>query len=110
MDKQASSKGFTLIEVIVVLVILMGSGLLVKTGQPQNLNSKNFTSSLVHLQYMALLKHTQLEYTGDIITEYPIRYNANGNINMGQTVLFAAKEITVLIGTGKIHEERIHDD
>jgi hypothetical protein len=73
-------------------------------------NSKEFTSTLVHLQYMALLNHDAFEYQGLIQTDYPIRYNADGNINMGQSIQFNLREITLLIGTGKIHEKRIYDD
>jgi len=67
-------------------------------------------STLIHIQYMALNTHQLIEYDGDVLTEYPIRYNADGNINMGQSIQINKKEITLLIGTGKIHEKRIYDD
>jgi len=111
MDKLALNKGFTLIEVILVLMIGLGSSVLFqKPNLSRVQNSNEFKSTLIHLQFMALLTHTTLEYAGEVITDYPVRYNANGNINMGQTILFNSKRITLLIGTGKIHEKRIYDD
>jgi len=78
--------------------------------KPSQVYGEIFASTLIHVQYMALLNHETLEYDGDVMTEYPIRYNADGNINMGQSIIIGIKEISLLIGTGKIHEKRIHDD
>ncbi|NTW95061.1 MAG: type II secretion system protein [Erysipelotrichaceae bacterium] len=110
MDKLVSNKGFTFIEVSIVLMIILSCSLFfVKPISSNRIKSIDFTSSLLHIQFMAILNHQTLEYQGEIETEYPIRYNANGNINMGQSISFESIEITLLIGTGKIHEKRIYD-
>jgi hypothetical protein len=110
MDKLASNKGFTLLEMSIVLMILFGFSLIfINPISSYGIKVKDFTSSLIHIQFMALLNHETFEYKGEIEPEYPIRYNANGNINMGQTIVLESIEITLLIGTGKIHEKRIYD-
>jgi prepilin-type N-terminal cleavage/methylation domain-containing protein len=111
MVKLSSNKGFTLIEVSIVLMISLSLSLFFyKPISTSRSISKDFSSTIVHLQFMALLNHKTIEYEGKIQTEYVIRYNPDGNINMGQTIQFDHKEITLLIGTGKIHEKRIYDD
>lgn len=111
MDKQSSNKGFTLIETSIVLMVSLSFGVFFFIpSKSTQVNSEEFMSTLIHIQYMALYKHQIIEYEGNVITEYPIRYNADGNINMGQSIQIKKKEITLLIGTGKIHEKRIYDD
>lgn len=111
MDKLKSSKGGTLLEIVLILTVVFGLTLLwIKPKQMKTLSSNEFISSVIHTQMMALYLRENIELTTDIISEYPIRFNGSGNVNMGQTISFGSKKVVIMLGTGRIHEKRIHDD
>lgn len=111
MDKLKSNKGGTLLEIVLILTVVFGLTLLwIKPKQIRILGSNDFISSVIHTQMMALYFRENIELMTDVISEYPIRFNGSGNVNMGQTISFGSKKVVIMLGTGRIHEKRIHDD
>lgn len=111
MDRQALSSGFSLIEMmIVLLVVLILSSLSIRPIDLQLTKVQDFQSLYLHTQTIALLTHSDLELDTDIITDYPIRFKANGNTTMGQTFQIGKRSLIIMIGTGRIHEKSLYDD
>lgn len=111
MAKLRSNNGFTLIEVLVVMITVFGTGsLLINPKSLKPHNSQAFISSIIHTQYMALYQKRSTQLESNILTEFPIQFNEKGNINMGQTIAFGTKRVILMLGTGRIHEKRIYDD
>jgi len=111
MDKPCSNKGFSLIETLIVLLVLTLVGTLtIRPFETVLTQSQDFQSKLIHTRFDALLSHQTLTLATEVITEYPIRFNAQGNINMGQTIPFKNKEVVLQIGTGRCYEKRVSDD
>ena len=111
MAKLKSNNGFTIIEVLIVMIIAFGTGsLLINPKSIKPNNSQAFISSTIHAQYMALYQKTSVQLESNILTEFPIQFNEKGNINMGQTIVFGTKKVILMLGTGRIHEKRIYDD
>jgi len=108
--KQSLNKGFSLIEVSIVLFIILVMSSILTPIKIRLISSNDFISSAIHLQYLALLNKTDYELDTPIMSEYPIRYNANGNINMGQTIMINSRKFVILLGTGRIHEKRVYGD
>jgi competence protein ComGC len=111
MDKLKSDNGGTLLEIVLILAIILSLSMIwIKPNSLKSQNSKAFISSVIHTQMMALYLNDSIELKTDTLTEYPIRFNSNGNINMGQTISFGIHKVVIMLGTGRIHEKRIHDD
>lgn len=111
MDKLKSNNGGTILEIVIVMTILLSFSMLwIRPNILRTQNSKIFISSVIHTQMMALYLNHSIEHKSDALTEYPIRFNSNGNINMGQTISFGINKVVIMLGTGRIHEKRIHDD
>jgi len=95
-----------MIEMLLVLVfmsifVLPISIMLNKTSNDKHL----IMSKMIHYQYNALLYHRSIELDLDIQTMYPVMYSPLGYINMGQTINIGKEEITLMITSGRIHEE-----
>lgn len=111
MDKPHWNNGFSLIETLLCLMIVFILGSIMITPHPsRSYQIYDFQSQFLHTQYMALLTHTDQIYESEIQTEFPIRFKANGNVTMGQTIQFGERSMVVLLGTGRIYEKSLHDD
>jgi len=111
MDKLKSSNGGTLLEMVLILTVILSLSILwIKPTLWKTQNSRTFISSVIHTQMTALYLNESIVLNTDILTEYPIRFNSSGNINMGQTISFGIHKVVIMLGTGRIHEKRIHDD
>jgi len=111
MDKPFSNKGFSLIETLIVLLLLTMVGTLTMRPFDTALTqSQDFQSKLIHTRFDALLTHQTITLETEVLTDYAIRFNAQGNINMGQTIPFKNKEVVLQIGTGRCYEKRVSDD
>ncbi len=110
-DKLKSNKGGSLIEVILILTIVFSlSFIWIKPKQFVTQHSKAFISSVIHTQVMALYLRENLEVITDTPSEYTIRFNSSGNVNISQTISLGNKKVIIMLGTGRIHEKRIFDD
>jgi len=111
MAKLKSNKGTSLLETLIVMMILsLMSSFLLKPIESSTVMLMEFQSSYLHAQYLALRHHSKIELITNIETEFPVTFNANGNVNMGQTVFFKNKAVVIMLGTGRIHEKSIFDD
>jgi len=100
-----------MIEMMFVLLVLSIAGSLLIRPFDLSVPSLNaFESAVIHTQFAALRYHDVLTVKSEMLTEYPIRFNANGNVNMGQTIELGNRKLVILIGTGGIHEKSILDD
>jgi len=111
MDKLHWNSGFTLIETlfVVIIVSVLGS-IAIRPVDLQFTRAYDFQSEFLHTQFVALMKHTDQNLKTMIVTDYPIRFKPNGNINMGQTIQIGQRTLVILIGTGRIHEKSVYDD
>lgn len=111
MAKLKSSKGTSLLETLIVMMILsLLSSLLLKPISSSAVTLLEFQSSYLHTQYLALKLHLKIELETNIETEFPVTFNADGNVNMGQTVFIKNKVLVIMLGTGRIHEKSILND
>lgn len=111
MDKPRSNSGFSLIE---MMIVLMGMGLIgsfmIHPMDFAMTKSNDFQSLIIHTRFIAMDLHHKMTVITDVPTEYPIRFTAQGNINMGQTIQFKRSEVVLLIATGRLYEKGISDD
>ncbi len=111
MDKPRSNKGYSLIETVVVLMVLsLSASLFLKPIESTYLVLMEFQSSYLHTQYSSLRHHSKTTLETSIATDFPVSFNASGNVNMGQTLTFNNRSVVILLGTGRIHEKSILDD
>ena len=92
-----------------MVVLILGS-FTIRPIDLQLTKVQDFQSLYLHTQTMALLNHTDQELVTEIITDYPIRFKANGNVTMGQTFQIGKRSLVIMIGTGRIHEKSLYDD
>lgn len=111
MDKLSSNKGFSIVETLIVMMVLaLFTALTIRPFQNELTQSKDFQNQIIHTRFDALLLHQTLIVESQVFTEYPIRFNASGNINMGQTVEFLRTKVILQIGTGRCYEKSLSDD
>jgi prepilin-type N-terminal cleavage/methylation domain-containing protein len=111
MDKPFWNSGFTLIEILLVLIIVFVLGsIAIRPIDFQFTKVHDFQSEFLHTQFIALKTHTDQTLDTAFATDYPIRFKPNGNVNMGQTIQIGQQTLVILIGTGRIHEKSIYDD
>lgn len=106
MVKQKYSKGFTMIEMLLVLMFMSIFALPINILFNKTSTEKHLImSKLIHYQYNALLYHRSIVVDLDIYTMYPVKYSPLGYINMGQTINIGKEIITLMITSGRVHEE-----
>jgi hypothetical protein len=111
MDKPRSNKGYSLIETAIILMLLsLTASFLLKPAESDYLAFMEFQSSYLHAQYSALRHHSKTILRTNLETEFPVSFSANGNVNMGQTLILNHKSLVILLGTGRIHEKSVLDD
>lgn len=111
MDKPRSNSGYSLIETVIVLMLLsLSASFLLKPIESTGLELTEFQSSYLHTQYSALRNHSKTILSTTLETEFPVSFSANGNVNMGQTLIINNRKLVILLGTGRIHEKSILDD
>ncbi len=102
MDKLALNKGFTLLEMLIVLSIvclLFTITLTSKTHIDEDYYS--FSSKYLYLQSEAMRKAEKIS-----IDDYDIYFNTKGNVNRAQTLTFSNfKKIIVELGGGRLVQE-----
>lgn len=108
MDKQFYNNGFTLIEMLIVIVIL--SSLYVFSLSSMKLRSFDYYDF-----YDAyLVKKSKAMLTGDpdeiIVNNKQIRFNQNGNVNQANTIEFQigpkVRKFTIQLGSGVLIEKK----
>ncbi|MHC1736189.1 MAG: prepilin-type N-terminal cleavage/methylation domain-containing protein [Erysipelotrichaceae bacterium] len=106
MDKPQSGKGFTLIEMMLVLLLLsvLGSGV----AKPvRSFLYQETQNGIIHAQTTALFLRESTRFRLDPRIECfnDVSFNAKGNVNTAQTLVFDnGREIVIGIGPGRIHE------
>lgn len=108
MDKQKYNKGFTLIEMLVVLLIisLLMSIFSLKITYKYHKSTNMLINEIVYLQFEAIYENDDRYYD-----EYDmdIHFNRIGNVNHADSYQYYQDEIIVLLGTGRMYnrdEER----
>ena len=102
------NKGNTILEFICVLLII--SSIIISSP----IISKNeyllhhILNEITNTQISAIIKNERICYDHEFIQhDYPICFNANGNVNRAQTVQFlqnsSNKKIIIQLGLGKHH-------
>ena len=111
MVRQHRNKGFSLIE---TMMVLLGMGLIgsimIRPVELMLTQADDFQSLVIHHRFMALYQHRKVTVTTDVPTDYPIRFTAQGHINMGQTIRFKRLEVVLMIATGRLYEKSVSDD
>jgi len=111
MDKPFWNSGFTLIEILLVLIIVFVLGsITLKPVDLQFTKVHDFQSAFLHTQFVPFVVHNDRTFYTAFPTDYPIRFKPNGNVNMGQTIQIGQRTLVILIGTGRIHEKSVYDD
>ena len=106
MDKPRSDKGFTLIEMMLVFLLLSVFGSSVAKPVRAFLYQET-QNKIIHAQTTALFLRTttRLRLDPGIDCFNDVFFNAKGNVNTAQTLTFAnGREIVIGIGTGRIHD------
>lgn len=100
-----------MIELILVMMVFGGlSAMFMYPIKPEPMRPDDFESLVIHTQFNALFHHTSMTVKSPLSTEYPIRFNANGNVNMGQTIRIGNLDVVIGIASGRIHEKSVYDD
>lgn len=99
MDKHLSTKGFTLLEMLIVISII--SMIIIVTFTNKINIDKDyyaFASHYLFMQSEALRKNEKIFFN-----DKNISFNANGNVNKAQTIHFENnKDIVVELGGGRL--------
>ncbi len=102
MVKQVSNKGFTLLEMLIVLSIVclfFTITLFHRTSIDEDYYS--FSSKYLYLQSEAMRKAEKVS-----LEDYDIYFNSKGNVNRAQTLSFSNfKKIIVELGGGRLVQE-----
>lgn len=107
MDKRMHRKGFTLIEMMLVLFIITIS--LLSFGVSRtflDLNSPELIlSDLIHTQYNSILFKQESIYQHDKLNSpYEIVFKSNGNTVQAQTFTVYGHTYTISLGPGRVYE------
>ena len=99
MDMRISNKGFSLLEMCVVLFVISVFMMLL----PTNIHSLEteyyaFVDKYLYLQSTAMKQATSISFE-----EYDVRFNQKGNVNQAKTIYFKnERTIIVEIGSGRL--------
>jgi len=111
MARLQSNRGSALIElIIVILVMSVMSTMMLVPSKSDLLSVQDFQSLVIHTHFNAMLHHQTITVDGPIVTDYAIRFNALGHVNMGQTIRIGHRDLVVLITSGRIREKSVSDD
>ncbi len=102
-----STKGFTLLELMIVLLVSVSTLLMTPFYKPQHpyIEIELFESDVIHQQFIALLSHKRLRLEIVVETSYPIQFNPLGNVLMPQTIHVNDHSLILSLGTGRIYEK-----
>ncbi len=99
MGKRMHKKGFTLIEMCLVIVLM---SILFTISIKHSINTSypyyQFPSKYLRVQSEAILEANHKE----LIDEYAISFNENGNVKKAQTLHFPQGDIVVELGGGRL--------
>ena len=99
MDMRISNKGFSLLEMCVVLFVISVFMMLL----PTNIHSLEteyyaFVDKYLYLQSTAMKQATSISFE-----EYDVRFNQKGNVNQAKTIYFKnERSIIVELGGGRL--------
>ena len=99
MDKHLSTKGFTLLEMLIVISII--SMIIIVTFTNKISIDKDYYAFASHYLFMQSEALRKSEKT--FFDDKNISFNANGNVNKAQTIYFENnKDIVVELGGGRL--------
>ncbi|WP_078712324.1 type II secretion system protein [Anaerorhabdus furcosa] len=107
MDKQYYNRGFTMVEMILVLFIISSVSILVlPLLRLPNMEDMQFANEYLVQQSECIKMNNQQEYQSEIQANYPypIIFNYKGNVQMAQTITFPSKHTQLVsqLGGGRI--------
>lgn len=110
MVKQVSSKGFTLIEMCLVLMIISFLSFVTPSQYFIAPDVKGTMNEIISVQYRAFETH---EKQGIDLPRFnqSIQFNAEGNITQATRIELSKKvKLTLMLATGRIFVRRIESD
>ena len=107
MAKLKSNKGYTLIEMLIVLLVMSLMILITPVLTSYDFAINDFFNEYTYAQFKAIKDVKSYELKNIHITNhYPISFNTKGNINISQTILLNGKnkkiKLTLLLGSGRL--------
>ena len=94
------TKGFALVELLIVMMTIASLSVVSLSFYVQpDYEYLLMANELVELSSDCLINKKNAELAG-FYSQYPIRFNSKGNINMAQTVEFDGHNVVIHLGNG----------
>lgn len=107
MEKLRSTKGFALLETMIVLLIISVMLFLTPYRYRKDLEVHSMISDYAYQQFLAIKNIEKRIYNSNYIFHHqPISFNEKGNVNISQTVIYkkqlSEETLIIYLGGGRI--------